>query len=316
MGFVFVSHASEDKPRVRTLVRSLALLGVRLWIDRPGYGPSHFGFEQSFIEQYRILGIRAGRDYDTEISEALHRCDAVLACLSRALQKSRQILVQELVVAKIQHKLIACVVDDLPFDELPADLGLGDASKIQAQRIDPDALQHAVDKLAKGHDGSTLEGSAKVQWNIVLDLVRQIRHLSPWQPSDEDLSNAVKRLVQFPIFPIVHASDIPLAITAVFDDWFTEPVQAEAFFLRAMTVLKQAKPADCTDDQILLKKGEVLSPLHVSPRNYWDDVLSAAGRKSPRTLAALLITPGAPAPTRPDHAQTLTEFERWLERRN
>jgi hypothetical protein len=241
VGFVFVSHASEDKRRVRPLVHSLALLGVKLWIDRPGYGPSHFNFDQGFIERHGIRGIRAGADYDREISEALRQCDAVVACISRALKKDRQILVHELVVAKTQQKLVACIVDDLPL-ELPSDLGLADASKIQAERIDPEALQAAVDEISRGGDVSTLVGPIKVSWNVVLDLVRQIRRLSPWEPSDDDLREAAKELSQFPITPIIRASDIPLAITDIFAERFWIRKQREAFCLAQCAFARQCNP--------------------------------------------------------------------------
>src|SRR5262249_50814065 len=134
MGYVFVSHASEDKvPRVKPLVEALVMLGVQVWIDRPGYGDSHFNFDQAFIERYGILGLRSGENWDEQVETAIRDAGAVLVCMSRALDAKRGVLVQELLLGSYQRKLVACIVDDLPFSELPRNLGLADASKIQAE---------------------------------------------------------------------------------------------------------------------------------------------------------------------------------------
>jgi hypothetical protein len=314
--FVFVSHASEDKPRVRPLVQALAFLGLKVWIDRPGYGQSHFNFDQAFIERYTIQGLRPGADFDQQISEALRESGAVLACLSRALSKDRQVLVHELVIAKNRQKLIACIMDDLPFSDLPADLGLGDASKLQAERIDAEALQVALGTISSGGDAAALSGSAGIQWNVVTDLVRQIRKLMPAEPSLEDMAHAADALCRFPLWPIVRASDIPFAITDIFAETFPDPKVAKRFLSRAMQVRKECNPEGCTDEQILVRDSEVVAPFGVAARIYWDDVLPAAGLKSPRTLAALLVAPGAPEPARlqPDLGRALADFRQWLER--
>src|SRR5262245_46934470 len=105
--YVFVSHASEDKQeRVRPLVRALIWHGLRVWIDRPGYGESHFGFDDAYIERHGILGIPSGQDYREQIQKALRNAGAILICLSRALSKDREVLVQELSFGAIQDKLV------------------------------------------------------------------------------------------------------------------------------------------------------------------------------------------------------------------
>jgi hypothetical protein len=63
VAYVFVSHASNDKQRIRPLVEALVLQGVKVWLDRPGHGDNHFGFDQDFIDRYRIRSLRAGLDW-------------------------------------------------------------------------------------------------------------------------------------------------------------------------------------------------------------------------------------------------------------
>ena len=137
----FVSHASADKAeRVKPLVRALLIEGVPLWLDRPGHGDSHFNFDAAYIERHDIASLQAGRPFDRQILEAHWQCDAVLGCLSRFLTQNRHVLVQELVLAAYANKLVACIVDELPYGEIPSDLGLIDASRLQAPRIDAVAL--------------------------------------------------------------------------------------------------------------------------------------------------------------------------------
>src|SRR5215472_8682604 len=59
---IFLCHASEDKPGVRTLAKRLRADGFDPWMD-----------------EERLL---PGQDWDAEISKAVAEADAVLVCLS------------------------------------------------------------------------------------------------------------------------------------------------------------------------------------------------------------------------------------------
>ncbi len=141
MSFVFISHAAPDKlARVKPLVHALAIEGVRLWLDRPGAGDSHFNFDDAFIARHGIQGLRSGVGYDVGIREALRGCSAVLVCLSRtAVKPERRVLQQEMAIAWCDEKFVPCIVDDLPFDQIP-DLGLPDLVRTQSERVDSAAL--------------------------------------------------------------------------------------------------------------------------------------------------------------------------------
>ncbi len=87
---VFVSHASVDKhSRIRPLVHALLLEGVSLWVDRPGFGPSHLGFDTDFIRRHGIGFLKPGRRYQEQIRQALKHSSFVLACLSRGFLDDR-----------------------------------------------------------------------------------------------------------------------------------------------------------------------------------------------------------------------------------
>jgi hypothetical protein len=320
MPFTFVSHASEDKRyRVKPLVEALLLLGVRLWLDRPGYGESHFGFDQDFIQLHRIRSLRAGLDFREQINSALSECGAVLVCISRALCAQRQVLVQELVLGHHHHKLVACIVDDIPYSEIPQDLGLVNTAGLQAERIDPAVLRVAVDRVRQtgSLDG---EHSSEVvrEWERVRKLFADIkavyRKLGLNDPSSAELDEAVRALGDFPVYPAVRFDEIPMEIIMLYSAWFDDQQAARGFFRTAMQLSGRCNPEGCTDEQIIVFPGEVLDPRTVTAVEFWTDLFACAGRKSRRTLAALLLTPGAPSEdaVRPEEASVLRRFKKWL----
>lgn len=84
MSFIFVSHASDDKPmRIRPLVEVLIAEGETAWIDRPGAGAGNLGFSQDYISRHDIDFLQSGTPWSTSIEDALRGSGAVLGCLSR-----------------------------------------------------------------------------------------------------------------------------------------------------------------------------------------------------------------------------------------
>jgi hypothetical protein len=323
MRYVFLSHASEDKAhRVKPLVEALVMEGVKLWIDRPGYGENHFNFDRDFIDRYLVEGLRAGEPFNVQISRALHDAGAVLVCLSAALCAQRQVLVQELLLGWHHNKLVACIVDDLSYSQIPSDLGLPDVSRLQAERIDPEILRQAVDWLLE-HDSckaDILPPNLKGQWEIVRKLVHDINVIldrtGPRLPSVDEMTAARTALSAVPIGPMVRAHEIPVEIIGIFAERFGDPDGAKNFLSQAMNLLGQCNPENFTERQILVRSGEVLNPHSVTAEDYWGDVLTVAGMKSRRSLASFLIVPGAPTPEmlRRELGSILMDFRKWLER--
>jgi hypothetical protein len=86
MTYVFVSHASRDKPRIGHIVDDLIAAGYRLFIDHPeGIGPR---FTPDFCAANRIetLWSAAGEtNWSARLERALRECDCVLVIASDAL---------------------------------------------------------------------------------------------------------------------------------------------------------------------------------------------------------------------------------------
>ena len=300
---VFVSHASEDKlTHVRPLVEALLRENVPLWLDRPGAGDNNFGFDDAFIRMHDIAGIAAGSDWNEALLAAHRSSGAVLACLSRALCSSRQVLVQELALARYANKLVTCIVDDLPFDQMPRNLGMLDASKLQSPRVDSALLRQAVDALDADPrlTPEALPPLLHQQWEIVRRLVADIRKILVEKgivqisPADIDKARAQLRLI--PVGPMVNPFEIPFSLIELLAQRVAHPVAAMQHFTLAMQLADECRDPHHTARQTVVSSAEVIPLEGNSPINYWTAVLALAGHKSRRTLAALLIAPGYLSP--------------------
>ena len=319
----FVSHASGDKAeRIKPLVRALLVEGVPLWLDRPGYGDSHFNFDAGYIERHDITGLRAGRPFDRQILEAHWQCDAVLGCLSRLLTQDRPVLVQELVLATYADKLVACIVDDLPYGDIPSDLGLIDASRLQAPRIDTVALGRAVALIDAGHciHPDELPPELSRPWQVVRQLVADIERVSGQTRLPrlglDDAQALRTRLLAVPIGPMVKPWEIPVEIIIAFGSQLADANASISHLQMAMQLVLTCNPELFEPRQIVVTVGEVIPRDKNAPEAYWAEVLTVAGTKSRRTLAALLCAPTGlraeqtPAPT----AAVVERFMAWLRR--
>jgi TIR domain-containing protein len=296
--YVFVGHASDDRRRLRPLIEALALQGLSVWIDRPGPAGRHFEFEPLFIARYGIRSLRLSEGWSDQISETIRAAGAVLVCLSRAVAEERRVS-QELLLGLHHKKLVACVIDDLYFDSLPGALGLPDGSRLELERVDLRALERAVALERHQPGGSAAaDGSARQQWQAVERLTRQIERLfdaaGGRPPTAAQMAAAREAIAGVPVAPMVSVSGIPDEVVAAFAARLTDPGRAARFLTLAAELRLSCNPEGYTERQITVRAGEVLSPRALTPELFWRAVLNLSGMKSRRTVAALLMAPGAP----------------------
>ena len=159
MSFVFVSHASDDKPRIRHLVDALIARGHKVWLDQPlklGYAP-----EEVRAHFHRL---HAGRSYLDEIDEALRAASVVVVCFSRHFSKTtRQTWHDEAGVARALGKLVPCRVDDFKLDEIASNYQFQQMPDVSIERPAPQvaaALQLLIDDIERKLSAQAVAGLA------------------------------------------------------------------------------------------------------------------------------------------------------------
>lgn len=123
--FIFVSHASRDKPLIRFLVEALIEAGIGVWLDNP----EGLGFSPDYVRQ-NFQNLRPGARWLDQIHDALEASKCVLACCTRTYwerYRAGGTLGQEdggvrEEVSKGRGKLVMCRLDGFDISEVPADL--------------------------------------------------------------------------------------------------------------------------------------------------------------------------------------------------
>jgi hypothetical protein len=75
--FVFVSHARQDKPKIRHIVDALIAAGIKVWVD----DAAAMGYDTADIKRH-FVRLHANRRWLDEIDEAVRNAGAVLVCFS------------------------------------------------------------------------------------------------------------------------------------------------------------------------------------------------------------------------------------------
>jgi len=120
MSYVFISHASPDKLRIRPIVVALRNAGLQVWLDNPVAA----GFSASEVESFHR--IRAGGRWEDEIDQAKKQAACILVCWSSHAVtdgvingKERITWLEEAGYARAEQKLLACTIDDVNPTALP-----------------------------------------------------------------------------------------------------------------------------------------------------------------------------------------------------
>lgn len=129
MSFVFISHASQDKPAIRHIVDALIAKGHKIWLDKP----NDMGYAPDEIDAH-FFRIHAGKPYRQAIDEALREAGAVLVCWSKNAKDDRTVWLAEATVARTLCKLVACRIDDVNRSQLPDNHGAEEIPDLRPER--------------------------------------------------------------------------------------------------------------------------------------------------------------------------------------
>ncbi|MCZ8280006.1 MAG: toll/interleukin-1 receptor domain-containing protein [Acetobacteraceae bacterium] len=114
MSFVFISHASEDKRRIRPIIDSILAAGLKVFID----DPARAGFGGESVHGF--VRLHADRAWKDQLDEAMAASACALVCWSRHADVRRRGWLDEVAQARGANKLVSCVIDDVPIRTLPA----------------------------------------------------------------------------------------------------------------------------------------------------------------------------------------------------
>jgi TIR domain len=139
MSLLFVSHASEDKHRIKCITDALLGCSYKLWIDSPhlmGYTPDEV--------RGRIYHILGGRSWQEEIDAGIRAADCVILLASQRVLDQREVWRREVVTADYERKLITVRLDNVDLTKF----GFG---------VEFARTQHVDIHLPEGHQGDLPE---------------------------------------------------------------------------------------------------------------------------------------------------------------
>lgn len=118
MPLLFISHASDDKKKIRPIVSRLIADGFNIWLDNPSH--KDLDFSDDFINTH-FQRIPAGTTWREKIGEGLTRADGVVMCWSsHALEPTERRFewLAEARQGQVMDKLFSCRIDDFNASEL------------------------------------------------------------------------------------------------------------------------------------------------------------------------------------------------------
>ena len=127
---IFISHASEDKRRIRPILERLLEAGFTVWVDEP----------RNFVPRFkhpRLQGIRSFEAWDKSIAGSLDSAGSILGIWSKSwLEGDRDELKAEVRRAKRDQKLVFVSIDRPGDDELSLGLDLRHAKPLAEELAD------------------------------------------------------------------------------------------------------------------------------------------------------------------------------------
>lgn len=208
MAHIFISHASEDKPRLAPFLDRLLVElpdHVSLWIDRPAdpnlVRGQVFSFEHRRV---RDMGIRVGEEWDESIETAISESIGVIAFWSTAAAASgKTVLRQEITTAREQGKLVPVALDQGAIDAF----WFKNQLELVAGEDGPVKFARAIDSLKRLLNGELIDVGAGTSRDSVdrlpyrVDRSHHVQEICTWaslrptEPAGAGAQQQVRRAV-------------------------------------------------------------------------------------------------------------------------
>lgn len=217
MPFVFISHASPNKPRLEPLIEALFEAGLKPFVDKPEL----LGFAQDRSRDF--IRLEAGGRWADQINEKLEQADCVLVCWSQLATdesvlagKARRTWLGEADYGLKRKKLVCCTIDDVKPQDLPDEFR-GEHMHFVSPDLPPERLRAELSSLMKDIKSAMARHNAE---GFEARKTRPTRKLAPPYFADRveqetDLDEAMRELADVGgVRPILIASpdnELPLA---------------------------------------------------------------------------------------------------------
>jgi len=290
MSFVFISHRTIDKPRIREFVLDILGRGVPVWVDN--FEEFNIGLtagDRRIDRSMLMQGIRTGEDYPTEIDKALLSATTIVLFWSKSWTPDREMLRHEHGIALARHRANSGIY--LPvfldkFDDLPNNL-LEYRSKMA------DSVQ-AFDVATYGpsHWSSLSDAVVSAMKPEQAPPTRQVDSLGVTIPALLGREARISVLKRFPRGPAVDPFTIRNSIKLAFAQG-TNAVRAKAIIADANDLLLDSiSPRPAPRFMHAIHPASLPDPSVVGLLDYWAAVFDEACMLGPRMVAALIL--GAP----------------------
>lgn len=297
MSFVFLSHRSHDKPRLRSFVLSLLERRVPVWVDNHEEFNLDLAPGEHRIEESDLAGgIEKLGDWPTQIDHALVRATAIVVFWSRGWEAERAILVREHNAAHIYSNVGKTAYIPVFLDaqtELPESLLRYRAEvhdTVQGYDVARYGDEHwsaLTEKLVKltcadgpppADDRRPEPISGPVDWEAeIRSSARDAEHIVALLTTLPPGPGVDPFLVRFKLRRAVASSLSPDASTDVV-------MEAGGLALRTFASELRSNP-----DNLIVMPSATPSVHHVGLQEYWSCVFDHACILGPRMLGALLL---------------------------
>lgn len=297
MSFVFLSHRSVDKPRIREFVIGMIDRKIPVWVDN--FEEFNLGLADTARRINRndlAGGIEKLRDWPGQVDYALVRAFAVIVFWSRNWTTDRAILTREHGAAHIFGNVgISKYIPVLLDVEL-------DPGIIAYREAVHDTVQaYNVARYGNEHWIALTETVQKL-WNdwsnhqpaqVISSIRSNINWLEELRDTARTPEQTVTLLVRFPPGPAVAPFLVPMFVRRSVANWMApQPHAAPLTLNEAGGLVLRTFPEEMrkNPDVLVIMPAAVPGPFQSPMAYYWETVFNLACSLGPRMLGALLLS--------------------------
>jgi TIR domain len=197
---VFISHANDDKVRIKFIADFLMTAGFRLFIDHPEKIP---GIDPDLVDSLWDTRDNVDDAYDKQLKKAIRECDCVLGILSENTTSEKATLRGEMERGDQLNKLILCKIAPYSADVLSGFTNKMDVANLEVANPaaqQDETLRRLSQKITGLITANRETRMEKISERIVAgggdpmtEKWREIRHILPLCVGRDDQRRAIRK---------------------------------------------------------------------------------------------------------------------------